>query len=91
MKTGPETASEHDAAADDKPRAGVAGRSVALPRNRALRLGIGIALIAGGILGFLPVLGFWMIPLGVAVLAYDVPAAERLRRRVEALIARRRS
>ena len=91
MTTGPETTTEHDAAADDKPRAGIAGRSVALPRNRALRLGIGVALIVGGVLGFLPVLGFWMIPLGVAVLAYDVPSAERLRRRLEGWIARRRS
>jgi hypothetical protein len=37
-----------------------------------LRLVAGLILIAGGILGFLPVLGFWMIPLGVAVAALDV-------------------
>ena len=37
-----------------------------------LRLVAGILLIGGGILGFLPVLGFWMIPLGVAVAALDV-------------------
>jgi hypothetical protein len=36
------------------------------------RLPAGIALIAGGTLGFLPVLGFWMIPLGVGVAALDV-------------------
>jgi len=30
-----------------------------------------------GMFGFLPVLGFWMIPLGLAVLAVDFPAAER--------------
>ena len=33
---------------------------------------VGLILIAGGILGFLPVLGFWMIPLGVTVAAMDV-------------------
>ena len=27
----------------------------------------------GGMLGFLPVLGFWMLPIGLALLAYDVP------------------
>jgi len=32
-----------------------------------------IALIAGGTLGFLPVLGFWMVPLGLILLAQDVP------------------
>ena len=37
-----------------------------LPQSRFLRLLIGIGFIVGGILGFLPILGFWMIPLGVA-------------------------
>ena len=32
-----------------------------------------VALIAGGTLGFLPVLGFWMLPLGLVLLAQDVP------------------
>lgn len=36
------------------------------------RLPLGLLLIAGGILGFLPILGFWMIPLGVAIAALDV-------------------
>ncbi len=44
-----------------------------------LRLVLGILLIIGGIFGFLPVLGFWMIPLGVAVAALDiVPLWRRL-------------
>ena len=34
---------------------------------------MGIALILGGIVGFLPILGFWMVPLGFLVLAIDVP------------------
>lgn len=34
---------------------------------------MGIVLILAGVLGFLPILGFWMIPLGVALLATDVP------------------
>ena len=37
-----------------------------------LRLLVGLLLIAGGFLGFLPVLGFWMIPLGLGVAALDV-------------------
>ncbi|WP_397541402.1 hypothetical protein [Roseovarius salis] len=36
------------------------------------RLLIGLALMVGGVLGFLPVVGFWMLPLGVAVAALDV-------------------
>jgi hypothetical protein len=37
-----------------------------------LRLVVGLLLILGGMLGFLPVLGFWMIPLGIGVAALDV-------------------
>lgn len=37
-----------------------------------LRLVLGMLLIVGGLFGFLPVLGFWMIPLGIAVAALDV-------------------
>jgi hypothetical protein len=44
-----------------------------------LRLLLGLLLIAGGILGFLPVLGFWMIPLGLAVVWLDIRAFRRIR------------
>lgn len=37
-----------------------------------LRLVLGIVLIVGGVFGFLPVLGFWMIPLGMTVAALDL-------------------
>ena len=36
-----------------------------------VRLPIGILLILGGIVGFLPILGFWMVPLGLIVVAKD--------------------
>jgi len=35
------------------------------------RLALGILLLIGGILGALPILGFWMIPLGLLVLSVD--------------------
>jgi hypothetical protein len=38
-------------------------------------------LIGGGVLGFLPILGFWMIPLGLLVLSFDLPQVRRWRRR----------
>jgi hypothetical protein len=53
-----------------------------LPKSKPVRLGLGILLVAGGLLGFLPVLGFWMIPLGLLVLSVDLPAVRRWRRRV---------
>ena len=34
-----------------------------------LGLVVGLVLIIGGLFGILPVLGFWMIPLGIAVAA----------------------
>ncbi len=37
-----------------------------------LRLLAGVLLMVGGVFGFLPVIGFWMFPLGVAVAALDV-------------------
>ncbi len=58
-----------------------AGREIELPRSRLLRIGLGVALVLGGLLGFLPILGFWMLPLGVLVLSYDLPFARRWRRR----------
>ena len=36
------------------------------------RFVLGVLLMLGGVVGFLPVLGFWMIPLGLAVAALDV-------------------
>lgn len=32
-----------------------------------------LALIAGGMLSFLPILGIWMLPLGFALLSEDIP------------------
>ena len=51
-----------------------------LPASKPLRLALGILLIILGLLGFLPVLGFWMIPLGLLVLSIDLPAVRRWRR-----------
>jgi hypothetical protein len=64
------------------PKIRLGKRTFDLPRSRVARIAIGVALIAGGLLGFLPVLGFWMIPAGLLVLSYDIPAIRRLRRRV---------
>lgn len=37
-----------------------------------VRLIVGLLLMLGGVFGFLPVIGFWMFPLGVAVAALDL-------------------
>jgi hypothetical protein len=38
-----------------------------------LRWPAAFLLIAGGVVGFLPILGFWMIPLGLILVAEDIP------------------
>jgi hypothetical protein len=42
-----------------------------------MRVPLALLLIVGGVLGFLPVLGFWMVPLGLLLLAQDVPFLQR--------------
>ena len=36
-----------------------------------------VLLILGGVFSFLPVLGLWMLPLGLMVLAVDIPPLKR--------------
>jgi purine-cytosine permease-like protein len=55
-------------------------RNITLPGSRLARIVIGVLLILCGIVGFLPVLGFWMIPLGILVLSIDLPWVRRRRR-----------
>ena len=44
-----------------------------------VRVPTGVALIGGGVLGFLPlpIVGIWMLPVGLALLAYDIPTMRR--------------
>ena len=43
------------------------------PSSRYVRIPLAIVLIFGGIFSFLPVLGLWMLPLGLLLFAQDVP------------------
>ena len=47
------------------------------PSSRRVRLPFSVVLIFSGFLGFLPILGFWMLPVGLLLLAEDVPALKR--------------
>lgn len=55
---------------------GLRRRAERMPRG--LRLGLGLLFLLAGLAGFLPVLGFWMAPLGLAILAIDIPLARRI-------------
>lgn len=65
------------------------GRSLPLPASQVLRISLGVMLLAGGALWFLPVLGIWMLPLGLAVLSVDVPIVRRWSRRATVALHRR--
>ncbi len=43
------------------------------PSSRLVRIPLAILLILGGIFSFLPVLGIWMLPVGLLLFAQDVP------------------
>ena len=70
------------------PRLGRLLGTLTAPGRLWLRLPTALLLIAGGFLGFLPILGFWMLPLGLILLAVDLPL---LRPGVGALIVRGRA
>jgi hypothetical protein len=38
---------------------------------------LGLLFMVGGVFGFLPILGFWMLPLGMALIALDLPPTRR--------------
>jgi hypothetical protein len=64
-------------------------RTVELPGNRIVRIAMGVGLIVLGILGsVLPLLGVWMIPLGLIVLSVDIPVVRRLNRRISVAFSR---
>ena len=47
------------------------------PQARIVRLPLGILCIIGSFLWFLPVLGLWFFPLGLLLIAQDVPFLRR--------------
>ncbi len=64
--------------------AGITYRILKWGRDRVppgIRTLLGILFMVGGVFGFLPVLGFWMLPLGVAFIALDIPP---MRQRIDA-------
>jgi len=43
------------------------------PESKWVRIPLGLLLIVGGIFGFLPILGVEFIPLGLLLIAQDIP------------------
>ena len=47
------------------------------PSSFWVRLLVALPLILGGFFGFLPVLGLWMLPLGLLLIAQDIPVIQK--------------
>jgi hypothetical protein len=47
------------------------------PSSMLVRIPIALLLVLGGIFSFLPVLGIWMLPLGLVLIAQDVPFLQK--------------
>lgn len=60
-----------------------------IPKTKPFRLVAGILLVIGGIFGFLPILGFWMIPLGLFILSVDFKSIRKKRRQIEIYLGRK--
>jgi hypothetical protein len=47
------------------------------PSSFWVRVIVAVLLILGGVFSFLPVLGLWMLPLGLLLIAQDVPVLQK--------------
>ena len=47
------------------------------PSSRLVRIPLALLLVVGGVFSFLPILGLWMLPLGLLLIAQDVPFLQR--------------
>ena len=70
-------------------RLGAAMRFLRQPSCRWLRIPVGLLLTLGGVFFFLPILGIWMLPFGLALLAEDLPLLRSGRSRILDWIERR--
>jgi len=60
------------------------------PESRWARIPAGVLFILGGFLSILPVFGLWMLPVGVFLIAEDVPFVRRRLERLTDWIEKRR-
>jgi hypothetical protein len=47
------------------------------PTSKLVRVPLALLLVLGGICSILPVLGLWMLPLGLILIAQDIPFLEK--------------
>ncbi len=66
----------------------IRARKSNLPQTRLGRTLLGLVLVFGGVLSFLPVLGIWMLPLGLVILSVDWAFVRRRRRQADVKFTR---
>jgi purine-cytosine permease-like protein len=59
----------------------IGNRRFRVPAYRPARIALGVGFCVLGMFGFLPILGFWMIPVGLIILSHDFGGVRRFRRR----------
>jgi hypothetical protein len=47
------------------------------PSSKLVRIPLALLLMLGGVFSILPILGLWMLPLGMLLIAQDVPFMEK--------------
>ena len=47
------------------------------PSSRLVRIPLALLLVLGGVFSFLPILGLWMLPLGLLLIAQDLPFLQK--------------
>jgi hypothetical protein len=47
------------------------------PSSKLVRIPLALLLVLGGIFSILPILGLWMLPLGLILIAQDIPLLEK--------------
>lgn len=72
------------------PRIQTSVRWLRRPASWWARVPAGVLFVLGGLLSILPLLGIWMLPLGLMLLAEDIPPLRRIRGRILEWIERRR-
>jgi len=60
----------------------ILGYRIGVPHHPLPRMMLGGVMVLGGLVGFLPVVGYWMVPVGLAILAIDFPPVRRFQRRM---------
>ncbi len=69
----------------------ILGREIPIPASRIGRIVLGVLFVLFGLVGFLPVVGFWMVPVGLLILSQDLAIVRRWRRRFAVWWAKRKS